>query len=72
MKQLKEIRFEGNSITSNVCGFGEEPKSDFSIPEEVITIKAVFFKKPHYQQRAVLRLVILWAIKQYFKILFKK
>lgn len=72
MKQLKEVRFEGNSITSNVCGFGEEPKSDFSIPEEVIRVNAIFFKKPYYKQRAVLRLVIKWAVKHYFKILFKK
>lgn len=71
MTQLKEIRFDGNKFISNMVGFGEEPKSDFSLPEEVIRVHAVFFKKPYYKQREVLRLVIWWAIKHYFKILFK-
>jgi hypothetical protein len=44
----------------------------FYIPEEVIKIHHVFFKKPYKNQRAVLRLLIWWSIKHYFKILFKK
>ena len=71
MTELIEVRFEGNSITKNMVGFSEAPKSDFSLPEEVIKVNTVFFKKPYYKQRAVLRLVIWWAVKRYFKILFK-
>jgi hypothetical protein len=71
MKELIELRFEGYSITKNTVGFGEAPKSDFSLPEEVIRINAIFFKKPYNKQRAVLRLVIWWSVKRYLKILFK-
>ena len=39
--------------------------------EEVITINALFFKKPYYKQKAVLRLLIFWSFKYYIKILFK-
>ena len=35
--------------------------------EEVITVHAVFFKKSKSRQRRVLRILIWWAIKQYFK-----
>lgn len=69
--ELIEFRFDGNSVTKNLVGFGEVPKSDFSLPEELIKVNAVFFKKPYHKQRAVLRLVIWWAVKRYFKILFK-
>lgn len=71
MQELIEARFEGNSITKRLVGFGEVPKSHFSLPEEVIRINGVFFKKSHKQQRKVLNLVIWWAVKHYFKILFK-
>lgn len=71
MQELIEVRFEGDSITTNLSGFGEVPKSHFSLPEEVIRVNAIFFKKPHHQQKEVLRLLIWWAIKHYFKILFK-
>ena len=39
--------------------------------EEVVTIHAAFFKKAKHKQRLVLRILIWWAIKQYFKTLFK-
>ena len=71
MTELIEVRFEGNSIVKNLVGFGEAPKSYFSLPEEVIKVNAIFFKKPYHKQRAVLRLVIWWSIRHYFKILFK-
>lgn len=71
MKELTEMRFDGNSIVRNLVGFGEASKSDFSIPEEVIKVNAIFFKKPYCKQRAVLKLVMWWAIKHYFKIIFK-
>lgn len=41
------------------------------MPEEVIKIHSIFFKKPYYKQRATLRLLIWWCIKHYFKILYK-
>lgn len=39
--------------------------------EEVVTIHSVFFRKPYNKQRIVVRLLIWWCIKHYFKILFK-
>ena len=72
MQKLKEIRYNGTEWTENMIGFGEAPKTIFSMPEEVITVHSIFFKKPYYKQRAVLRLLIWWGIKHYFKILFKK
>jgi len=50
----------------------KEIENEFHAPEEVIRIHNVFFKKPYNKQRDVLRLLICWAIKHYFKILFKK
>ena len=35
--------------------------------EEVVTVHAAFFKKSKSKQRKVLRMLIWWAIKQYFK-----
>ena len=39
--------------------------------DEVIRVNALFFQKPYNKQRAVLRLFIWWAVKHYFKIIFK-
>lgn len=41
------------------------------MPEEVIRIHSVFFKKSYKKQRETLRMLIWWSIKHYFKILFK-
>jgi hypothetical protein len=40
--------------------------------DEVIRIHWIFFKKPYSKQRAVIRLLVWWAFKHYFKVLFKK
>jgi hypothetical protein len=40
--------------------------------DEVIRIHAVFFKKSGRKQRQTLSLLIWWAIKHYFRILFKR
>ena len=40
--------------------------------EEVITIHSVFFKKQYSKQRKVLRILLWWSIKRYFKIIFKR
>lgn len=53
-------------------GESKNPENHFEIPEEVIKIHAIFFKKPYHKQRATLRLLIWWSVKHYFKILFKK
>lgn len=39
--------------------------------DEVFRIKSVFFEKSYRKQREVVRLIIWWSIKHYFKILFK-
>ena len=39
--------------------------------DEVIRIHAVFFKKSGRKQRQTISLLIWWAIKHYFKIIFK-
>lgn len=50
--------------------------SDISIEDinrdEVIRVHAVFFKKSGRKQRQTLSLLIWWAVKHYFKILFKR
>lgn len=50
----------------------KELENHFEIPEEVIRIHAIFFKKSCKKQRETLRMLIWWSIKHYFKILFKK
>jgi hypothetical protein len=40
-------------------------------PTEVVTISHKLFDKPSYLQRDVLKLLIWWSIKRYFKLLFK-
>jgi hypothetical protein len=39
--------------------------------DEVVRINSLFFNKPYKNQRAVLRLMIWWSVKHYFKIIFK-
>jgi hypothetical protein len=39
--------------------------------DEVIRVNSVFFDKSPEKQRKVLRLFIWWAIKSYFKTIFK-
>ena len=39
--------------------------------EEVILVNSVFFNKSPEKQRKVLRLFMWWAIKSYFKTIFK-
>lgn len=65
-----------NDFSKKDIIFADVPKKEqdqfvLHIPEEVIKIHAVFFKKSYNKQRAVLRLLIWWSIKHYFKILFK-
>lgn len=35
--------------------------------EEVFRINSIFFSKPHNKQRRVLRTLIWWSVKHYFK-----
>ena len=39
--------------------------------DEVIRIHSIFFEKSYPNQRKVIRLLMWWCIKHYFKILFK-
>lgn len=39
--------------------------------DEVIRVHAIFFEKSPAKQRKTLRIFVSWAIKHYFKILFK-
>lgn len=41
--------------------------SDGPLDEVIITIHAAFFKKETKKKRTVLRMLIWWSIKQYFK-----
>lgn len=59
------LRFNNKGMLESEKSIVDEPM------EEVIRIHALFFKKPLKKQRAVLRLLIWWSIKYYFKTLFK-
>ena len=39
--------------------------------DEVVRINASFFQKSYNKQRTVLKLLIWWSVKHYFKIIFK-
>lgn len=39
--------------------------------EEVFRVNSIFFSIPHNKQRRILRILIWWSIKEYFKKLFK-
>lgn len=51
---------------------GVQKKSDMKEGidvEEVFRVNSIFFSKPHNKQRRILRILIWWSIKQYFKTL---
>ena len=39
--------------------------------DEVVRINASFFQKSYNKKRTVLKLLIWWSVKHYFKIIFK-
>lgn len=65
---MKIETIEGFSSSGNL--FKEKIVVDKSM-DEVIRIHRIFFEKPPKKQKAVLKLLISWAIKHYFKIMFK-
>lgn len=59
-------------ISENQDRTGGEISIEDVCMDEVIRVHAVFFNKSYKKQRVALRLLIWWAIKHYFKIIFKK
>jgi hypothetical protein len=67
MKILDIFRVTNSNKTT-----GSEISIEDINQDEVIRIYAVFFKKSGRKQRQTLSLLIWWAIKHYFRILFKR
>jgi hypothetical protein len=63
-----------NDLNKKDLYIGEvlDSKDYYKAPKELIKIHSIFFKKPCRKQRAVLVLLISWAVKHYFKIIFKR
>ena len=59
LQRWHKITTQGEFLTKDTIS--DEPL------EEVVTIHATFFKKSKSKQRRVIRILIWWAIKQYFK-----
>lgn len=66
MKLLKNFR-----ISQSVKRTGTEISIEDYYDDEVIRVHAVFFQKPLSKQKGALRLLIVWAVRYYFSILFK-
>jgi hypothetical protein len=72
-KTNKRMRLLNNfRISNNHDRTGKEIVIEDTNYEEVIRIHSIFFSKTYKKQKSTLRLLIWWAIKHYFKILFKK
>ena len=67
MKILNIFRVTNSNKTT-----GSEISIEDINQDEVIRIFPVFFKKSCRKQRQTLSLLIWWAVKHYFKILFKR
>jgi hypothetical protein len=67
MKILSIFRVTNSNKTT-----GSEISIEDINQDEVIRIYAVFFKKSGRKQRQTLSLLIWWAVKHYFRILFKR
>jgi hypothetical protein len=69
VKLFKGHRWVGEELTADIHVGEIRNGNDF--PTEVVTIHYTLFFKPMKRQRAVLRMLLWWTIKYYFKILFK-
>lgn len=69
IKLFKRFRWFGYDVTADVLIGENVNKNDY--PTEVVTIHHTLFFKTKRKQRAILRLLIWWSIKHYFKTLFK-
>lgn len=70
IKLFKSYRWFGYEVTADVH-IGENIQEN-EYPTEVIRIHHTFFFKSKRKQRVMLRLLIWWAVKHYFKTLFKR
>jgi hypothetical protein len=67
MKLLKNFR-----VSESVKRTGTEITIEDAFSDEVIRVHVLFFQKSFKKQRQTLRLLLWWAIRYYFKILFKR
>lgn len=63
--------YQGYRISNNPKFTGLEMTIQEQQMDEVIRVHATFFNKPFKNQRNILRLLIWWSIKRYFKIIFR-
>jgi hypothetical protein len=70
MKIYKDFKWVGEEVIADI-NIGEVRKGNL-FPTEVAKIHHTFFFEPKRKQRAVLRLLIWWALKQYVKTIKKK
>ena len=67
MKLFKNFR-----VSNSENKTGSEITIEDTNRDEVIVVHAIFFNKSYKKQRDSLYLLIWWAVRYYFKILFKK
>ena len=70
IKLFKRHTWFGYDVTADV--YIGENLNENDYPTEVIAIHHTFFFKSKRKQRVMLRLLIWWAVKHYFKTLFKR
>jgi hypothetical protein len=64
--------YKSYNMTTHKVGhyIGKEIDIDankWAIAQEIVAIKADFFELPAKEKRSMLRMIIWWSIKQYFK-----
>jgi hypothetical protein len=64
--------YKSYNVTTHKVGhyIGEEIDIDadkWAIPKEIFVVKADFFELSAKEKRSMLRMIIWWSIKQYFK-----
>jgi hypothetical protein len=69
IKIFKRHRWFDYDVTADVHIGENLNENDY--PTEVVTIYHTLFFKSNRKQRVVLRMLIWWSIKHYFKTLFK-
>jgi hypothetical protein len=69
VKLFKKHKWYDYEVTADVH-IGENLRAN-DYPTEVVTVHHTFFFKSKRKQRAVLRLLIWWSVKHYFKTLIK-
>jgi hypothetical protein len=62
---------EGFRVSNDIDYCGPESSIDDNERKEVVRIHARFFNVSYKEQRDVLKLLILWSVRHYIRILFK-